>query len=143
MQRTQPCLSFKDNENEFQSCWIEIINDLGLNTIIGCYYTHPKKPSNNKFLQQLKITLTKIKNRNKYIILCGVFNLPNHQNDERVGEFLNRVYSHFIQSFITEPTRMIAGQRPSIVDNIFSNIFEKNLNSSNLIDKITDHLLNF
>ena len=38
---------------------------------------------------------------------------------------------------------MIAGQRPSIVDNIFSNIFEKNLNSSNLIDKITDHLLNF
>ena len=81
-----------------------------------------------------------MKNRNKYIIVCGDFNLLNHQNDECVGKFLNIVYSHFLQPFITEPTRMIAGQRPSIVDNIFSNIFEKNLNSSNLIDKITDHL---
>ena len=41
---------------------------------------------------------------------------------------------------ITEPTRMIARQRPSIVDNIFTNIIEKNLNNDNLIDKITDHL---
>ena len=38
---------------------------------------------------------------------------------------------------------MIAGQRPSIVDNIFTNIFEKSLNSGNLDDKITDHLPNF
>ena len=38
---------------------------------------------------------------------------------------------------------MIAGRRPSIIDNIFTNVFEKNLNSGNLIDKITDHLPNF
>ena len=38
---------------------------------------------------------------------------------------------------------MIAGQRPNIVDNIFTNIFEKSLNSGNLTDKITDHLPNF
>ena len=38
---------------------------------------------------------------------------------------------------------MIAGQRPSIVDNIFDNIFEKSLNSGNLIDEITDYLPNF
>ena len=38
---------------------------------------------------------------------------------------------------------MIAGQRPSIVDNIFANIFEKSLNSGNLIDEITDYLPNF
>ena len=38
---------------------------------------------------------------------------------------------------------MIAGQRPSIVDNIFTNIFEKSLNSGNLDDKITDDLPNF
>ena len=38
---------------------------------------------------------------------------------------------------------MIAGQRPSIVDNIFANILEKSLNSGNLIDEITDYLPNF
>ena len=136
---------FKDNENEFQSCWIKIINDLGPNRIIGCYYKHPKKPSNNKFLEQLKIPLTKIKNWNEYIIVCSDFNynLLNHQNDEHVDEFLNIIISHFLQPCITEPTRMIAGQRPSIVDNIFTNIFEKSLNSGNLDDKITDHLPNF
>ena len=66
-------LSFKDNENELQSCWIETINELGPNTITSCYYKHPKKPS-NKFQQQLKIILTKISNRNKYIIVCLDFN---------------------------------------------------------------------
>ena len=130
-------------EYESKSCWTEIINDLGPNTITGCcYYKHPKKPFNNKSLEQLKITLTKIKNKNKYVIVCGDFDLLNHQNDERVGAFLYIMYSHFLQPFINEPTRMIAGQRPSIVD-IFTDIFEKNLNSSILIDKRTDHLLNF
>ena len=33
--------------------------------------------------------------------------------------------------------------RLSIVDNIFTNLFEKSFNSSNLINKITDHLPNF
>ena len=80
-----------ENENEFQSCWIEVINDLGPNTIIGCYCRHPKKSSNSKFVEQSNSTLTKIKNRNKYIFLCGDFNynLLNHQNDQRVGKFLN------------------------------------------------------
>ena len=38
---------------------------------------------------------------------------------------------------------MVTVQKPSIVDNIFTNIFEKQLNSGNLIDKITGHLPNF
>ena len=38
---------------------------------------------------------------------------------------------------------MTADQRLSIVDNIFTNILEKNLNNGNLIDKITDNLPNF
>ena len=38
---------------------------------------------------------------------------------------------------------MIAGQRPSIVENVFINIFEKSLSSDSLIDKTTDHLPNF
>ena len=37
---------------------------------------------------------------------------------------------------------MITGQVQSIVDNILTNIFGKNLNSDNLLDKITDYLPN-
>ena len=53
------------------------------------------------------------------------------------------MYSNFLQPCITEPICMITGQVPSIVDNTLTNIFEKNLNSDNLVDKITDYLPNF
>ena len=53
------------------------------------------------------------------------------------------MYSDILQPYMAEPISMIADQVPSIVDNIFTNIFEKNLKSDNLVDKITDHLPNF
>ena len=51
--------------------------------------------------------------------------------------------STFLQPCITEPNRIIQGNRPSLVDNIFTNIFNKELYSGNILDKITDHLPNF
>ena len=38
---------------------------------------------------------------------------------------------------------MIAGEKPSIIENIFINIFEEAINSGDLINKIMDHLPNF
>ena len=46
------------------------------------------------------------------------------------------------QPCITEPTRIINGNKPSLVDNIFSNSVEK-CYSGNLLEKISDHLPNF
>ena len=71
------------------------------------------------------------------------YNLLNHGISKQTGDFLNLMYSNFIEPCITEATRRRAGQRRSIVDNIFTNIFEKNLHGGYLIDKITDHLPNF
>ena len=45
-QRTDLEMSFKNENNEFQSSWIEIINNPTPNIIIGCYYRHPKKQRN-------------------------------------------------------------------------------------------------
>ena len=36
-------LAYHDDDNEFQSCWIEILNRKEPNNIIGVYYRHPKK----------------------------------------------------------------------------------------------------
>ena len=60
-----------------------------------------------------------------------------------MNELLNTMTSNFLQPCITEPTRIIQGNRPSIFDNIFTNIFDKELYSGKLLDKITDHLPNF
>ena len=64
--------SFEDNENEFRSSWIELINYMGPNIFIGCYYRHCKNPSIYTFLEQLEITLTKLKNRNTHIFVSGL-----------------------------------------------------------------------
>ena len=51
--------------------------------------------------------------------------------------------SNFLQPCITKPTRTVKYNRPSLVDNIFVNIYDKEIHSRNIIEKITDHLPNF
>ena len=74
-------LTYHDDENRFQSCWIEILNKKEPNTINGVYYRHPKKNSNDIFNIKLDGTIKKIKDNNKTKIICGYFNynLLNHE----------------------------------------------------------------
>ena len=41
------------------------------------------------------------------------------------------MYSNFLQTCITESTRIVSANRPSFVDNIFINIIDKNLYRTN------------
>ena len=74
-------LTYHDDENEFQSCWNEILNEKEPNTIIGVCYRHPKKNSNDIFNIKLDGTIKKMKDKNKTKIICGDFNynLLNHE----------------------------------------------------------------
>ena len=53
------------------------------------------------------------------------------------------MYSNFLHPSITEPTRLIKKQKPSLADNILVNFFNTKIISGNLFDKISDHLSNF
>ena len=53
------------------------------------------------------------------------------------------MYSYFFQPCITEPTRILGRNKPSLIDNIFINTCTKNRNAGNIIDNISDHLQNF
>ena len=46
------------------------------------------------------------------------------------------------QPCILEPTRLAVGNRPTLIDNIFVNSIEKEVNAGNLMDKLSDHLPN-
>ena len=98
------------------------------------FYRHPKKTSGNTFLEQLKCSLSKIKSKSKHTFLCGDFSYG-------ILKLLNT--SNFLQPCPIEPTRIVSGNRPSLVDNIFINITNKNIYSGNLLDKLTDHLPDF
>ena len=51
--------------------------------------------------------------------------------------------SNLLQPCITESTRTVDKQKPTLIDNIFVNLFNKELKSGNLVEKISDHLANF
>ena len=128
--------------NEFHSYWIEIINYNNPNVIAGVFYRHPRKNSGDEFVENLKVTLNKIKKRNKHIIMCGDFNhdLLKYEHNEYINEFLHTISSNCLQPCITKPERIVKYNRPSLVDNIFVNIYDKEIHSGNIIDKITGHL---
>ena len=83
--------------NEFQSCRIEILLDSNQNILIGVFYRHPKKTSDNTFLEQLKCSPSKIKSRSKHIILCEDlnYNILKHEYNNFSAEFLNQCIQIF------------------------------------------------
>lgn len=138
-------ISVFDDKNEYQCIWIEIINTKEKNTLIGVYYRHPRKQSDDKFNDDLKNTLQKIQRENKTKIICGDFNydLLKHDKCNKINTFINNMIEECIQPTILEPTRYVGNNKPSLIDNIFTNCIEKKITSGNITEKITDHLPNF
>ena len=133
----------KDEQTEIETCWIEIICDKEPNRLIGLVYRHPYK-NDPKSTGLLNETLEKIKKENKNVLLTGDFNydLLLYTKIEEISTFLNMTIQHNFQPCILEPTRIVDGNKPSLIDNIFSNSLE-DIISGNLIEKISDHMPNF
>ena len=100
--------------------------------IAEVFYRHPRKNSGDEFVENLKVTLSKIKKKkNKHIIICGDFNhdLLKYKHNEYINEFLDTISSNFLQPYITKSKRIVKYNRPSLVDNIFVNIYDKEIHS--------------
>ncbi len=139
-------LEFKIEDRDAQSeCrWLELISDTGPNTIIGVFYRHPSGKA-DKFLAQLQTTLKRVNKEKKKTVICGDFNfnLLNFDLDKHVNNFLCTMLDHSFHPCITEPTRITNSNKPSLVDNIFTNTFDNPV-SGNILEQISyDHLPNF
>ena len=144
--RARPDLNvkIKTNDMEIETYWTEIIIDKQPNRLVGVVYRHPSKSNNDNSVEILNETLTKIHRENKKVFLASDFNfdLLKHETDTNTGNFLQMMLNNGYQPCITEPTRIMNGNKPSLVDNIFTNTVEKCV-SGNIFDKISDHLPNF
>ena len=119
-------VSFTDDLNEFQCIFIEIISKKCPNIIVGTFYRHPKRGSNNTFNNNLKEIIVKIKSsKNKIFIRDFNYDLFKHTNDCYIQEFITILLSNSMQPVINRSTRILPGARPSLIDNIFTNILEK------------------
>ena len=137
-------IQIKNDEIEMETYWTEILIDKQPNKLIGVVYRHPSRRNDEKCTELLNETLMKIHRENKKVLLAGDFNynLLQHELDPVTGGFLQMMLKNGYQPCITEPTRIVNGNKPSLIDNIFSNSVEKCI-SGNLFDKISDHLPNF
>ena len=139
-------LEFKIKEPgcETETCWVELINEKGPNTIVGVMYRHPSR-NNQLFQVKLKQVLKQLNKEKKKTILCGDFNLNllNYENDKQVSSFLSCMLQSDFHPCIIEPTRITNTNKPSLVDNIFINTFDDPL-CGNILEHISyDHLPNF
>ena len=120
-QRKDIDISYYNDNNEFQSSWIEIIKENEPNIIAGVFYRHPKKTSGNIFNEKLDKTLKTISKEKKINVICGDFNynLLNYEYNIYISDFIDIMYSHLFQPCIIKPTRRVKKDRLSLIDNIF------------------------
>ena len=113
--------------------------------IVGTYYRHPKKNSNNVFTEKLKENLHKLGNNNEITVVAGYFNfdLLEYDYNNLTNDLLSTMYSNFFQPCILGQTRITSNNWPSLQDNIFIKTHDKEAYSGNIIDKISDHIPNF
>ena len=139
-------LDFKITEpgQEVETCWIELVHEKSANSLIGIFYRHPSKKNSDFFIKLIAV-LKKVNREKKKVTICGDFNfdLLNYDKDSQVSSFLNTMLEHDFRPCISEPTRITNANKPSLVDNIFSNTFEDPI-SGNILEHISyDHLPNF
>ena len=134
----------QNKNSEYESLWIEVVNPKGKNTLVGICYRHPTKKDEG-YPVYLQKTLKAVNKENKEIILMGDFNydLLKFDKSTEVNEFLSILSTQLMQPHIIGPTRIVAGNKPSLVDNIITNYTDNDIISGNLLDKISDHLPNF
>ena len=129
---------------DFEGVWVEIKNDSDKNIVCGCVYRHPRR-NPETFLQYLDLTLSKISNEDKEIYICGDFNLNllDYESNPHCSNFYNLLSSSGFLPLILHPSRVVDGQSPSLIDNIFSNRTSNIILSGNIYLQLSEHFSQF
>ena len=131
-----------------ESAFIEIINPKTNNDIVGVVYRHPSMTDVNYFndihLRPLISKLSLQKNIN--ICIAGDFNinLLNLSSHHASSEFFDILTANHILPTISLPTKLNASGNHTLIDNIFTNIFNPDIISGNILFNPSDgHLPSF
>ena len=130
--------------DEFESVWIEITNKKSKNVIIGCSYRHPHNNNIDDYSNYISKCLNKLCKENKEVYLAGDFNIDllKYETNNKYQDFYNLLSSSGFLPLILQPTR-ITKETSSIIDNIYTNTFNKESTSGNILIEIADHLAQF
>ena len=133
--KLRPELHIEGTEDLF----IEIINDKTKNIIVGIIY-RPPNHNIDTFLDKFDECLHIVSQENKEVYLMGDFNINLLKTDNNSTlQFISSLSAYTFHSHINNPTR-ISGTSKTLIDNIFSNVINKNVINGILYCDISDHL---
>ena len=130
---------------KLESVFVEIINPLSNNAIVGSVYRHPSMDADEFNEFELRHFIQKLANHSKKeIYIAGDFNfdLLNSCTHSASSEFFDIMTSNFLMPSIVIPTK-INRSRNTLIDNIFTNQIDPDIISGNLSASISDHLPSF
>ena len=121
----------------YESCFIEIDQEEGKNTIVGVLYR--AHTSIDNFITDISPTFETISNENKTCYVVGDFNIDLLKEEvyRPIRDYLNLLFSHSFLPKIVKPTR-ITPNTATLIDNIFTNNHD-DVNSFITITDISDH----
>ena len=133
----------KIQENDYETVWIEIKNNKSKNIICGCVYRHPRYDMSSFQLYMDKI-LKKINLENKEVYIAGDFNTDflKIESNNSYQAFYNLITSSGFLPQIIQPTR-VTEYSTTIIDNIYTNTFNNELKSGNILLCISEHFSQF
>ena len=99
----------------------------------------------SNFFDYMETTLNTLNDENKEIYICGDFNIDFLKMDSESSylKFYNQLSSKSHLPFIIHPSRVMEGQTPSLIDNIFSNNVQENVLSGNIYLTLSEHFSQF
>ena len=126
----KPRIDLQSSDNSlYESVFVEIMWPHGKNIIVGCLY-RPPNASLNDFNRSVEDILSAISFENKLSYIMGDFNINilNSHSHQPTNEFINVMTSNSLYPLISKPTR-ITSSSATLIDNIFTNNLELNVNS--------------
>lgn len=134
-------------ESKFiESSFIEIINNGRSNQIIGVIYRHPTLGVDRFTDDHMRPLITKLsKESKKQITIAGDFNVNLlNLSHSHSSDFFDLLTSNHLLPTISLPTKINTSGKNTLIDNIFTNVFNPDIISGNISLNISDgHLPSF
>lgn len=126
-------------EDLMECITVEIELEKSKNIVVACVYRAPGS-SIDVFRDSLEELMKKL-SENKTYMICGDVNIDllSASKHTATSDFLSTMYGRGFYPLITKPRR-ITSTSATLIDNIFLNVINKNINSGLATTDITDHL---
>lgn len=119
-----------------QSCCVAIKS---CHAVILAVYRPPGLSDFELFVIRFESILRKVAKINKFLVVCGDFNIDLNIQDSRSSRFLNLLRQFNLQRTIFNPTRR-GKTSNTCIDNIFTNIHSNLWGTETIETAISDHL---